>query len=122
MRIAIRTLQLSAAVVALALLASSRPIAQTPAVTIDALMAAPFPTDLVAAPTGGGIAWVSSVSGVVRFLPGNLREVVGSSGWTRAKPRGQRPRAMPEDRPRATNERTANEWLLGLDSNQQPSG
>ncbi len=33
-------------------------------VTIDALMAAPFPTDLVAAPAAGRIAWVASLDGV----------------------------------------------------------
>lgn len=41
------------------------PAAQsTPAVSIDTLMATPFLTELVAAPTGGTIAWVSSKSGV----------------------------------------------------------
>ncbi|MCC7124924.1 MAG: S9 family peptidase [Acidobacteria bacterium] len=34
------------------------------ALTIDALMAAPFPTDLVAAPAGGRFAWVESTNGV----------------------------------------------------------
>jgi dipeptidyl aminopeptidase/acylaminoacyl peptidase len=38
------------------------------AVSIDTLMATPFPTDLVAAPTGGAIAWVSSNSGVHNIL------------------------------------------------------
>ena len=33
-------------------------------ITIDALMATPFPTDLVAAPSAGRIAWISSSSGV----------------------------------------------------------
>src|SRR5687767_15149893 len=37
-------------------------------VSIDTLMATPFPTDLVAAPTGGRIAWVSSNSGVHNIL------------------------------------------------------
>jgi len=32
--------------------------------SIDALMATPFPTELVAAPVGGRVAWVSSQSGV----------------------------------------------------------
>ena len=36
--------------------------------SIDTLMATPFPTDLVAAPTGGAIAWVSSNSGVHNIL------------------------------------------------------
>ncbi|HUQ88308.1 MAG TPA: prolyl oligopeptidase family serine peptidase [Vicinamibacterales bacterium] len=36
--------------------------------SIDTLMATPFPTDLVAAPAGGGIAWVSSNSGVNNIL------------------------------------------------------
>ncbi|MBY0497023.1 MAG: prolyl oligopeptidase family serine peptidase [Cyanobacteria bacterium] len=38
------------------------------ALSIDTLMATPFPTDLVAAPTGGAIAWVSSNSGVHNIL------------------------------------------------------
>ena len=38
------------------------------AVTIDTLMATPFPTDLIAAPSGGAIAWVSSNSGVHNIL------------------------------------------------------
>src|SRR6185295_14097155 len=33
-------------------------------VTIDALMAPPFPTELVAAPSGARFAWVQSVEGV----------------------------------------------------------
>jgi dipeptidyl aminopeptidase/acylaminoacyl peptidase len=36
----------------------------SPLVSIDALMATPFPTSLVAAPAGGRLAWVSSESGV----------------------------------------------------------
>jgi dipeptidyl aminopeptidase/acylaminoacyl peptidase len=38
--------------------------AATQSVTIDALMASPFPTELVAAPTGARFAWVQSVEGV----------------------------------------------------------
>jgi dipeptidyl aminopeptidase/acylaminoacyl peptidase len=38
------------------------------ALSIDTLMATPFPTDLVAAPVGGAIAWVSSNSGVHNLL------------------------------------------------------
>lgn len=45
-------------------LAIAFPSAQSPsAVSIDALMATPFLTDLTAAPVGGMIAWVSSKSG-----------------------------------------------------------
>src|SRR5262245_56479465 len=45
--------------------------AQSPAaLSIDTLMATPFPTDLVAAPTGGAVAWVSSNSGVHNILIG----------------------------------------------------
>jgi dipeptidyl aminopeptidase/acylaminoacyl peptidase len=36
--------------------------------SIDTLMATPFPTDLTAAPSGGAIAWVSSNSGVHNIL------------------------------------------------------
>jgi dipeptidyl aminopeptidase/acylaminoacyl peptidase len=46
------------------LLLAAAPSAQQGALSIDTLMATPFPTDLVAAPTGGRIAWVSSNSGV----------------------------------------------------------
>jgi dipeptidyl aminopeptidase/acylaminoacyl peptidase len=41
---------------------------QAAPVSIDTLMATPFPTDLVAAPSGGRIAWVSSNSGVHNIL------------------------------------------------------
>jgi len=47
---------------ALALLPSS--LLQAQSVTIDGLLAAPFPTELVAAPTGVRFAWVQSVEGV----------------------------------------------------------
>jgi dipeptidyl aminopeptidase/acylaminoacyl peptidase len=54
-------------IIGLAAVAASS--AQQPStVTIDALMATPFPTDLVAAPSGGRIAWVSSNSGVHNIL------------------------------------------------------
>jgi len=46
----------------LVLLIASRIAAQT--VTIDALMAAPFPTELTAAPIGAQFGWVQSVEGV----------------------------------------------------------
>jgi dipeptidyl aminopeptidase/acylaminoacyl peptidase len=36
--------------------------------SIETLMATPFPTDLVAAPAGGAVAWVSSNSGVHNIL------------------------------------------------------
>jgi dipeptidyl aminopeptidase/acylaminoacyl peptidase len=41
---------------------------QPAALSIDTLMATPFPTDLVAAPAGGAVAWVSSNSGVHNIL------------------------------------------------------
>ena len=40
----------------------------TGSLSIDMLMATPFPTDLVAAPAGGRVAWVSSNSGVHNIL------------------------------------------------------
>jgi dipeptidyl aminopeptidase/acylaminoacyl peptidase len=55
-------LRLLAPVIALLTLVDA--FAQPGTVSIDTLMATPFPTDLVAAPTGGRIAWVSSNSGV----------------------------------------------------------
>ncbi len=44
------------------------PPSRRASLSIDTLMATPFPTDLVAAPTGGRIAWVSSNSGVHNIL------------------------------------------------------
>jgi dipeptidyl aminopeptidase/acylaminoacyl peptidase len=69
----------------LAVLALVRVSAQsTASVSIDALMAAPFPTDLVAAPTGGRVAWVSSSAGVQNILtseaPGKWRAVTNYKG------------------------------------------
>lgn len=43
---------------------------QQASLSIDTLMAAPFPTDLVSAPTGGRFAWVSSNSGSHNILIG----------------------------------------------------
>src|SRR5918993_5746076 len=45
--------------------------------SIDTLMATPFPTDLVAAPAGGAIAWVSSNSGVHNILIAEPRPGTG---------------------------------------------
>jgi dipeptidyl aminopeptidase/acylaminoacyl peptidase len=63
-------------------------------VSLDTLMATPFPTDLTAAPSGGGIAWVSSQSGVHNV-------------WV-AEP--------PAHRPRAVTAYTADDglWITGL--------
>ena len=53
----------------IAVLALVQVFGQTPApISLDSLMATPFPTDLVAAPTGGRFAWVSSNSGVHNIL------------------------------------------------------
>ena len=57
-----RTVTLLTVCAALAV-ASPAPRAQS-APDIDALLGAPFPTELVAAPTGGGFAWIASASGV----------------------------------------------------------
>ena len=69
----------------LAVLALVRISAQSTASTsIDTLMATPFPTDLVAAPSGRRIAWVSSNSGVHNILiseaPGKWRPVTNYKG------------------------------------------
>ncbi len=45
--------------------------------SLDTLMATPFPTDLVAAPSGGAIAWVSSNSGVHNVLVAEPRPGTG---------------------------------------------
>lgn len=50
---------------ALALLLSSfRLAAQPPTVTLEALLAAPFPSEMLAAPSGGKVAWVQNAKGV----------------------------------------------------------
>lgn len=59
-----RSTKLLAAVALVAALGTFAAAEQAPAVSIDTLMATPFPTDLVAAPSAGRIAWVSSNSGV----------------------------------------------------------
>ncbi len=52
------------------------------ALSIDTLMATPFPTDLVAAPSGGAVAWVSSNSGVHNIL---IAEPSPGTGTTAAR-------------------------------------
>ena len=72
-------------VVALAQL-SAQPSAT---LSIDTLMATPFPTDLVAAPSGGRIAWVSSHSGVHNVLvadPATVRPAPTSGEPSRPTP------------------------------------
>jgi dipeptidyl aminopeptidase/acylaminoacyl peptidase len=61
-----RITRLAVTVVAFALSATLS--GQNSSLSIDTLMATPFPTDLVAAPSGGAIAWVSSNSGVHNIL------------------------------------------------------
>ena len=56
------------AVPLLVVVALVRVSAQTASLSIDTLMATPFPTDLVAAPVGGRVGWVSSNSGVHNIL------------------------------------------------------
>jgi dipeptidyl aminopeptidase/acylaminoacyl peptidase len=58
------TLVTGGAVRPASLAAAQAPAATAGGLTIDALMATPFHTDLVAAPTGGRLAWVTSLSGV----------------------------------------------------------
>jgi dipeptidyl aminopeptidase/acylaminoacyl peptidase len=52
----------------------------TSPVSIDTLMATPFPTDLVAAPSGGRVAWVSSNSGVHNILVADPVTAPASAG------------------------------------------
>ncbi len=70
------------------------PIARAPlqgqsAVTIDALMATPFPTDLVAAPSGGRIAWMNSASGVSNVWIAEAPDFRGRAVTTYAADDGQ---------------------------------
>jgi dipeptidyl aminopeptidase/acylaminoacyl peptidase len=49
----------------LVLFLSSLPLAaQSPAVTLEGLLSAPFPSELLTAPTGGKVAWVQTAKGV----------------------------------------------------------
>jgi dipeptidyl aminopeptidase/acylaminoacyl peptidase len=63
-----RTMNLLSALALVAVLGTLTTAQQATSVSIDTLMATPFPTDLVAAPSGGRIAWVSSNSGVHNIL------------------------------------------------------
>lgn len=51
-------------VVLFALALFAAPLAGQPAVTLEGLLAAPFPSELLAAPTGGKLAWVQNALGV----------------------------------------------------------
>src|SRR5262245_47359977 len=42
----------------------SFPAAAQPAVTLEGLLSAPFPTELLASPTGGKLAWVQNAKGI----------------------------------------------------------
>jgi dipeptidyl aminopeptidase/acylaminoacyl peptidase len=58
------------------------PVAPASGVSLDTLMATPFPTDLVAAPTAGRIAWVSSHSGVHNVLVAESAPgTAATGGW-----------------------------------------
>jgi dipeptidyl aminopeptidase/acylaminoacyl peptidase len=50
--------------VLLLFLSSLSAAAQPPAVTLEGLLAAPFPSELLAAPSGGKVAWVQNAKGV----------------------------------------------------------
>lgn len=63
-----RSTQLLAGLALIAALGTVPAAQQAPSLSIETLMATPFPTDLVAAPTGGRIAWVSSNTGVHNVL------------------------------------------------------
>ena len=63
-----KTVTRLAAAMAISAIVWITPSAQQAALSIDTLMATPFPTDLTAAPTGGRVAWVSSNSGVHNIL------------------------------------------------------
>ena len=66
---------------AAAALGAAQPAATRTAVTIDTLMAMPFPTDLVAAPAAGRIAWVSSAAGVHNILVAEPTGVIPGLKW-----------------------------------------
>lgn len=56
--------RLSALAVLLAFFISLPLAAQQPAVTLEGILSAPFPTELLAAPAGGKLAWVQNAKGV----------------------------------------------------------
>ena len=76
MKIATR-LALPILVVVMVAVGSAR---QAGLLSIDTLMATPFPTDLVAAPVGGRIAWVSSNAGVHNIVVAD--PTPGTGPWT----------------------------------------
>ncbi|HEY7215364.1 MAG TPA: DPP IV N-terminal domain-containing protein, partial [Thermoanaerobaculia bacterium] len=53
-----------ALIAALVLLSCLPLAAQTPAVTLEGLLSAPFPSELLASPTGGKLAWVQNAKGI----------------------------------------------------------
>ncbi len=63
-----RSTRLLAGLALVAALGTFATAQQAPSLSIDTLMATPFPTDLVAAPAGGRVAWVSSNAGVHNVL------------------------------------------------------
>src|SRR5690242_5384665 len=75
--------------IVLAAIGISAPLSgQQAQLSIDTLMATPFPTDLVAAPIGGAVAWVSSNSGVHNLMIGEPTAGSGpSAGRTDLKAR-----------------------------------
>ncbi|HKV07711.1 MAG TPA: S9 family peptidase, partial [Thermoanaerobaculia bacterium] len=54
----------SALAILFAVLVSLPLAAQQPAVTLEGILSAPFPTELLAAPAGGKLAWVQNTKGV----------------------------------------------------------
>ena len=70
MHTTVRSLLAATLLVAGTLILGAQPVPVAPAasLSIDTLMATPFPTDLVAAPAAGRVAWVSSNSGVHNIL------------------------------------------------------
>lgn len=82
MRTKLRTFVGAAIVAAGTLVLVAQPVTVPPSasLSIDTLMATPFPTDLVAAPTAGRIAWVSSNSGVHNVLVADPGPGTAASG------------------------------------------
>src|SRR5262249_53944559 len=66
------------------------PVMSAQGVTIGALMASPFPTELVAAPTGARFAWVQSVEGVRNIWIADARDVKASVDFLNRKLRDRK--------------------------------
>jgi len=82
--------------------------------TLEQIMSAPFPTDMVAAPTGGKIAWVFQAQGVRNIWVAEPPDYVGRKVTAYTEDDGQAISAL-----RWTPDATAIVYVRGGDANRQ---